>query len=91
VGDRERGKGAGAIATSSTVNLDSMNDEHDRRPKDPTLAEIAQRAAAIRAGWSIETRKTRRKKVPLTVPTPPSVRAEAESALQQSLRLRRTG
>ena len=66
-----------------------MNDEHDRRPKDPTPAEIAERSAAIRASWTDEVKIARRQKVPVPIGAPAYVRRLAEYEIRETLEERR--
>jgi len=58
-------------------------------PGDPTPKQIAEACAAIRAGWSDETRIARRQKVPAPIGSPPYVRRLAEYEIHQTLAARR--
>jgi hypothetical protein len=61
----------------------------EREPGDPTLAEIAEACAAIRAGWTDEVRIARRQKVPVPIGAPAYVKRLAEYEIRQTLEERR--
>jgi hypothetical protein len=63
--------------------------ERDYQVVDPTPEQIAEACAAIRAGWSDETRIARRQKSPVPIGSPSYVRRLAEYEIHQTLEERR--